>query len=103
RLVSGVRGDVGEDPKEFVPIYKATPYYPEAAGVAQGSVIVQYTVNEAGRTQDLEIIESSNPVFEEPAVWAVKQFRYAPRIVDGGPTAVEGVRNRITFQLAQPH
>lgn len=92
-----------DTPKEYVPVFKIAPYYPEAASGAEGSVIVEFTVTEQGRTKDFEIIESSNPVFNEPTIWVAKQFRYAPRIVDGSPIAVEGVRNRITFQPPQPH
>lgn len=91
------------DTSEYVPVYKVPPYYPVAAAGERGSVLVQFTVTETGRTKDLEIIESSNPVFNEPALWAAKQFRYAPRIVGGSPVVVEGVRNKITFQPLQPH
>ena len=63
----------------------------------------QSRVSRAGRRKDLEIIESSNPVFSEPALWVAKQFRYAPRIVGGSPVAVEGVRNRIAFRPPQQH
>src|SRR5690606_10057247 len=77
------------DTSEYVPVYKVPPYYPVAAAGERGSVLVQFTVTETGRTKDLEIIESSNPVFNEPALWAAKQFRYAPRIVGGSPVRSE--------------
>lgn len=96
RLISGQPdGDVSE----YVPIYKGGSFsYPDAAQGATGSVIVQFTVTEQGRTDDVEILESSNPVFDEPALEVARQFRYAPRLVNGAAVAVEGVRNRIAFE-----
>ena len=32
---------------------------------------------------------------------AVRKFRYAPKYVDGDAVAVDGVRNRIVFELAR--
>lgn len=91
------------DTSEYVPLHKVAPYYPEAAAGERGWAIVQFTVTETGRTTNPEIVESSNPVFDEPALWAAKQFRYAPRILDGSPVAVEGIRNRITFVPPETH
>src|SRR5690606_33792952 len=88
---------------EYVPVYKVPPYYPETAAGERGWAIVQFTVTETGRTKDIEIVESSSPVFDEAALWVAKQFRYAPRLVDGSPVAVERVRNRITFVPPQAH
>lgn len=96
RLASEAR----ETELEYVPVFKVMPYYPEAAAGVEGHVIVEFTVTELGRTADIEVVQSSNPVFDEAALWAVRQFRYMPRIVAGTPTAVEGVRNKITFRTA---
>jgi len=38
-------------------------------------------------------------VFERAALAAVLKFKYKPRVVDGEPIEVAGVRNKITFVL----
>lgn len=84
---------------EYLPIFKAVPVYPPEAAAAglEGYVIVEFTVNEEGLVEDLFIVESSSPLFEQAALDAARQFQYRPRVVNGVPVKVPGVRNRITF------
>jgi TonB family protein len=86
-----------ESDMDYLPTYKVSPYYPAAAQGIGGSVIVEFTVTERGRTRDVSVISSTDSVFEEAAIWAARQFRYMPRMIGEVPTEVEGVRNRITF------
>lgn len=37
--------------------------------------------------------------FEAAAIDAAEKFRYAPKFVEGKPVAVEGIRNRIIFEM----
>ena len=60
-------------------------------------MIVEFTVNEEGSVEDLFIVESSSPLFEQAALDAASKFKYQPRLVNGVPVKVPGVRNRITF------
>ena len=39
------------------------------------------------------------PGFEDVAFSSVKDFRYAPRFVDGEPVMVKGVQNKFTFKI----
>lgn len=85
--------------EEYLPIVKIAPKYPlEAAEIGlEGYVIVEFTVNEEGSVEDPFIVESTDPVFEQAALDAVAKFKYKPRIINGKPVAVPGVRNRISF------
>ncbi len=87
--------------EEYLPIVKIAPYYPEEAAALrlEGYVIVEFTVTESGSVEDLLVVESSSPIFEPAALDAVSKFKYAPRLINGNPVAVPGVRNRITFVL----
>jgi protein TonB len=86
---------------EFFPLLRVAPQYPLEAAEEQreGIVIVQFTITEAGEVADVEVVESTDTIFEQAAVNAVEQFMYMPRVVDGEPVAVAGVRNRIRFVL----
>ncbi len=86
---------------DYLPIVKVAPIYPRRAlsrGI-EGHVIVEFTVTAAGTVKDPIIIESTNSVFERAAVKAALKFKYKPRVVDGVPIEVKGVRNKITFLL----
>lgn len=85
--------------EEFLPIVKVAPEYPpEAAEIGlEGYVIVEFTVNEEGSVEDPFIVESSSPIFEQAALDAARKFKYQPRLVNGVPVKVPGVRNRITY------
>ncbi|MFT4652598.1 MAG: protein TonB [Kangiellaceae bacterium] len=87
---------------EYVPITKVQAVYPRRAmqrGI-QGYVIVEFTVNKTGAVQNPVVVEA-NPqgIFEQAALDAVVKFKYKPRVINGEPTAVTGVQNRITFEI----
>ena len=84
---------------EYLPIVKVQPIYPGRAlsrGL-EGYVIVEFTVTKAGTTRDVRVVESSSKMFERNAVQAATKFKYKPRVIDGQPIEVPGVRNKITF------
>lgn len=87
---------------EYVPITKVAAVYPRRAmqrGI-QGYVIVEFTVGPTGAVREPIVVEA-NPegIFEQAAIDAVMKFKYKPRVINGEPTAVAGVQNKITFEL----
>ena len=87
---------------DYLPIVKVQPIYPRRAlerGI-EGYVIVQFTVTKQGTTKDIKVVESHPPgVFDRAAVQAAAKFKYKPRVVDGQPIQVPGVKNKITFKI----
>jgi len=77
------------------------PDYPPSA-LAQrttGSVMLEFTVDTRGETRDIHVLESAPPgVFDQAAINAVKHWRYAPMLVDGGAVEVP-VKTRMRFEL----
>lgn len=86
---------------EYLPIVRVAPVYPVRAQQRglEGHVIVEFTVTRTGSVRDVVVIESSSSVFERAAIEAALKFRYRPRVVDGEPIEVPGVRNLFTFVL----
>ncbi len=99
--VKGV-GGFGSD-GEYLPIVKIQPRYPNWAlsrGI-EGYVIVEFTVTANGSVRDPVIVEQEpENVFNNAAIKAVLKFKYKPRVIDGEPVEVSGVRNKITFKIA---
>ncbi|ULQ45799.1 energy transducer TonB [Flagellatimonas centrodinii] len=86
---------------EYLPIVKVAPNYPRAAlsrGL-EGDVILEYTVTKQGSVRDPVVIESSNPTFNAAAMESAMRYKYKPRVVDGSPIEVPGVRTRVMFRL----
>lgn len=97
--------DIGRDgffsDGEYMPIVQVAPNYPRRAQMRglEGYVTLEFTVTRQGTVRDPRVIDSSNTIFDSAAIDAVMRFRYRPRVIDGEPVDVPGVRFRITFQL----
>ena len=88
---------------EYLPIVKVAPVYPARAlsrGLS-GYVLVEFTVTTNGSVRDVFVVESSSTLFERAASEAALKFKYKPRVIDGTAVEVPGVRNRITFEIAE--
>ena len=99
-LDGGLALDSGDG--EYVPITKVQAVYPRRAlqrGI-QGYVVVEFTVNKVGAVTNPVVVEA-NPqgIFEQAALDAVVKFKYKPRVINGEPTDVAGVQNRISFNI----
>lgn len=89
---------------EYLPIVKVQPVYPRRAlqrGL-EGYVIVEFVVTKNGSVRDPVVIEADpEGVFDRAATKAALKFKYKPRVIDGEPVEVPGVRNKITFAIAK--
>ena len=99
---------------DYQPLFKRVPTYPRSALTrnAEGFVLLEFAVDEMGFVREPKVVDSKLGTevtgvtesaivraLEDAAIDAAKTFRYAPKFVDGQPVAVEGVRNRIVFQM----
>jgi len=87
---------------EYLPIVKVAPVYPSRAlsrGL-EGYVIVEFTVTRTGTVANVTVVESTSTLFERAATEAALKFKYKPRVIDGEAVEVPGVRNKITFEIA---
>jgi len=86
---------------DYLPIVRVAPVYPARAlsrGL-EGYVDMEFVVTTAGTVRDPVVLFSTSSLFERAAVRAVLKFKYKPRVVDGVPVEVPGVKTRITFQI----
>ena len=88
---------------EYRPLFKIAPVYPRRAAARgiQGYVLLEFTVTSEGAVRNPKVLESRpRGIFERAAVEAAQHFRYLPKYVNGEPIEVQGVRNRIAFDLS---
>lgn len=96
-----VRNGVATD-GDFLPIMKVAPEYPRGAASRgiEGYVLLEFTVTSLGSVRDPVVVDASPPgVFDRAATAASLKFRYKPRVLNGQPVDVRGVRNVIRFEL----
>lgn len=89
---------------EYLPIVKVAPVYPRRAQTRgiEGYVLLEFVVTKSGAVRDPVVIEASPPgIFDKAATQAALKFKYKPKVVNGEPIDVAGVRNLITFELAE--
>ena len=86
---------------DYLPIVRVAPVYPARAlsrGL-EGYVDMEFFVTSAGTVRDPVVSFSTSSLFERAAMRAVLKFKYKPRVVDGVPVEVAGVKTRITFKI----
>ena len=74
-----------------VPVRTVSPEYPEALRREKisGVVTVKCHIDENGNVTATEVEKSSNAAFEEPAVNAVRKWKFKPARQDGNPVAIK--------------
>jgi TonB family protein len=88
---------------EYKLIRTISPKYPRKAQTygIEGYVVVGYTVTKEGNVTDPIILDgSSQGIFNQPAIEAVLQYKYKPRLVNGEPVDAPGARTTLTFEMA---
>jgi protein TonB len=105
--VGGIGGFASEG--DYLPIVKVAPQYPRRAlqrGI-EGYAIVEYTVTKNGSVRDARVVEAftddgrPTTIFNRAAIKSALKYKYKPRVVDGEPIEVPGVKTKISFNMAE--
>ena len=86
--VVSLRADDKTEPP--VPVRTIAPDVPASfarSGVT-GLVTISLTVDDKGNVQDEKVIKSSHHELEEPALAAIKRWKFKPARKDGNPVSV---------------
>ena len=85
-------------------VFQERPVYPYAMkhfGI-RGEVTIDFIVDERGQVRNAAIVESDNPAFDEPALKALRQWKFQPGTRDGQPVKVSQ-RLPMVFQLEETY
>lgn len=89
---------------DYLPIVRIEPIYPRRAqerGI-EGYTVVEFTVTELGTVEDAVVIEAEpKGYFERASRRAALKFKYKPKVVNGEPIRVSGVKTQFTFEIAE--
>jgi TonB family protein len=64
----------------------------------EGAVLVSFNVTAQGAVTDAVVVKSTDLVFEEPTLQAVKKWKFAPAIIDGHAAMVPAMQ-LVTFSV----
>lgn len=84
------------------PLKRVPPVYPTRcmnAAKRSENVYVEFDVTETGETENIRVTDSTNACLDRPAMAAVSEWIYRPKLVGGEPVVRPGVRVMITFEL----
>ena len=84
-----------------IPLKKEAPKYPRKAqmGGEEGTVLVEYDVNEQGQVINPKIIWSEKEVFDNSALRAVSSWSYKPALEGGKPILYKNKKQLIYFLI----
>ena len=91
---------VGGNVLESKLIHKVNPKYPEQAkseGI-QGTVKLTVIINEEGFVYEIRTAPENNPILDEAAIEAIKEWKYSPTLLNGRPVPVMATVT-VVFQL----
>lgn len=82
-----------------VPLYTVMPDYPRTArrDRIEGEVQVCFEISRDGQTRRVAVRDSTNRLFEKPAIRAVRASTYVPLSKDA---AISGIKSCRTFRFA---
>ncbi|MCP3701148.1 MAG: energy transducer TonB [Aliivibrio sp.] len=90
--------------QQAMPLYRVEPKYPSRAlkRKMEGYVILRFTIDEQGRPTDIESIEAEpSRMFVRPAIQALKQWKYQPKLIKGKAITQPGQTVRLEYRLSQ--
>jgi protein TonB len=62
-----------------------------------GTCLISFVVNASGSPEQLKVVRSLGPDFDQSALDAVKQYRFEPAMFNGQPVAVS-VKVEVNFK-----
>lgn len=95
--------DLGQPDGPLICVVRVQPTYPPIATQRglEGWVDVRFDVMTNGLTANIEIVHSSNRVFEKSARLAAERFRFKAPVVNGVPQVATGVEYRFRFDMEE--
>ena len=91
------------DAKNYQPVAKVEPPYPEQAldRDLEGNCTVVYNVNENGGVELPKAEGDCHPLFVESSINAALNFKYQPYVFDGHAVMVQNVRYTFQYQISK--
>lgn len=77
----------------------AAPRYPLGSDAGEGFVDVVFDVTIRGNVENIRVVQSSDPVWEQPVFDALQHWKFSPALEEGQPVHRFDHRHRFTFRI----
>jgi len=84
---------------DAMPCFRYPPNMPAVALNASGSCQMEFDVSPRGRVVNARATKCSNPVFEGPSLFAVRQWVYYPKVERGMAVTRPSVKTKMEFRI----
>jgi protein TonB len=94
----------GNGNRGVMPLVRIEPQYPRKAAMSgkQGWVRLTFDVNSAGGVENVDIVQASPPrLFNQAAKRALLKWKYQPKLVEGKPVPMRGLKVQLDFKLSR--
>ena len=94
-----------ENIRSYIPLKQQAPKYPRKLLVKgiEGCVMLNFTINVEGKTEDAMVEWSTHEDFEKPALTSSKGYEYSVPEKYGIPTSISNVKSLIVFKIEDPN
>ena len=79
-----------------------TPKYELNGYEVTGYCIVEFSVSKEGKTFNIVPVDCPEEKYIEYSICAASKFKYKPKVENGVPVDVHGIRNRFSFSHVVP-
>lgn len=80
-------------------IWGAAPRFPSGSHAEEGFVDVVFDVSIHGNVENIRVVQSSHPVWEQPVIDALQHWKFSPALEEGQPVHRFDHRQRFTFRI----
>lgn len=80
------------------PLVRISPIMPPRAEKS-GHCLVRFNVSAEGTPFEVQTTFCTQSLFERATIKSVQRWKFKPKIVNGRPVAMRGVKNKVTYKL----
>ncbi len=77
------------------------PQFPAGSNLDEGFVDVVFDVTIEGKVENIQVVQSTDPVWEQPVIDALQHWRFSPALEEGQPVHRFDHRQRFTFKIVE--
>ena len=86
---------------EPTPLYRINPKYPKSYSKngRQGHTQMTFDISASGFVENIQVIDSSSPLFTKESIAALNKWRYAPKFENGQAVTATDIKVQLDYKI----